>query len=225
MLAFATFTAVLGTLGTEQVAAHQIALSVIRTSFLPGAAVAEAASVLVGRALGRGLGRRSLAEADRAAQAALLTAVSFMAACGVVFAVAGGAIARGFTSDARVAHSARVLLGIAAAFQVLDAMYMVLRGSLRGARDVRVPALIGVAVIWTFVPTAAIVLGRVVGWGAAGGWLGFVGETGLGTALLAWRWRRGAWRQARMQGGCELGTLGATELIGIPPRASGKDLV
>jgi MATE family, multidrug efflux pump len=192
MLAFATFTAVLATLGAEQVAAHQIALAIIRISFLPGAAVSEAASVIVGQRLGR----RSLADADRATGAALAAAVTFMAACGIVFALAGGAIAHAFTRDEAVARVARTLLAIAAAFQVLDAISIVLRGALRGAKDVRVPALIGITVIWTCVPTAAIVLGRLAGWGSAGGWLGFVAETGLGAILFARRWRRGKWRDA-----------------------------
>ena len=192
MLAFATFTALLGTLGTEQIAAHQIALATIRTSFLPGTAVSEAASVLVGQALGR----RSLADADRTTRAALLLAVSFMATCGVLFALGGGVVVRAFTEDPAVAAIARRLLLIAAAFQVLDAVSIVLRGALRGARDVRVPALIGVAVVWTCVPTAALLLGRVAGWGAAGGWCGFVAETALGAALFAARWRHGSWRRA-----------------------------
>jgi MATE family multidrug resistance protein len=192
MLAFATFTAVLGTLGAGEVAGHQIALAIIRTSFLPGAAVSEAASVLVGQRLGR----RSLSDADRVARAALATAVTFMAACGIVFAVAGGPIARTFTDDGGVARVAQTLLLIAAAFQVLDAVAIVLRGALRGAKDVRVPAIIGVAVVWTCVPTAAVVLGRWAGWGAAGGWLGFLGETGLGAIFFARRWRHGSWRHA-----------------------------
>ncbi|HEY3818353.1 MAG TPA: MATE family efflux transporter [Polyangiaceae bacterium] len=192
MLAFATFTAVLGSLGAEQIAAHQIALATIRVSFLPGAAVGEAASVLVGQALGR----RSLAQADRATRAALTVAVAFMASWGVVFAVAGGWIVHFFTDDSAVAHVARTLLWIAAAFQVLDAANMVLRSALRGAKDVRVPALIGVAVVWTCVPTAALLLGRLGGLGSVGGWLGFVAETTLGAALFARRWKRGAWRLA-----------------------------
>jgi MATE family multidrug resistance protein len=192
MLAFATFTALLGTLGTEQIAAHQIALATLRTSFLPGTAVSEAASVLVGQALGR----RSLAEADRTTRAALVLAVSFMATCGIGFALFGGAIAHAFTSDDAVAKVARKLLLIAAAFQVLDAVSIVLRGALRGARDVRVPALIGVAVVWACVPTAALLLGRLAGWGAAGGWCGFVAETTIGSVLFALRWRRGPWRRA-----------------------------
>jgi MATE family multidrug resistance protein len=192
MLAFATFTALLGTLGTEQIAAHQIALATIRTSFLPGTAVSEAATVLVGQALGR----RSLADADRTTRAALLLAVSFMATCGVFFALGGGALARAFTDDTVVVAVARRLLLIAAGFQVLDAVSIVLRGALRGARDVRVPALIGVAVVWTCVPTAALLLGRVAGLGAVGGWCGFVAETTLGAVLFAARWRRGSWRGA-----------------------------
>ena len=192
MLAFATFTALLGSMGADQIAAHQIALATIRVSFLPGAAVGEAASVLVGQALGR----RSLAQAVRATRAALVVAVAFMAFWGVVFGVAGGAIARLFTDDPPVAHVARTLLWIAAAFQVLDATNMVLRSALRGAKDVRVPAFIGIAVVWTCVPTAAFVLGRLMGWGSAGGWLGFIAETAVGTLLFARRWRRGAWRLA-----------------------------
>ncbi len=192
MLAFATFTALLGTLGTEQIAAHQIALATIRTSFLPGTAVSEAATVLVGQALGR----RSLADADRTTRAALLLAVSFMTSCGVLFALGGGVLVRAFTDDPVVASIARRLLLIAAAFQVLDAVGIVLRGALRGARDVRVPPLIGVAVVWTCVPTAALLLGRIAGWGAAGGWCGFIAETTLGAILYAIRWRRGSWRRA-----------------------------
>jgi MATE family multidrug resistance protein len=197
MLAFVTFTALLGTLGIEQIAAHQIALAAIRTSFLPGTAVAEAASVLVGQALGR----RSLPDADRTTRAALLLAVGFMASCGVLFVVGGSTIVRAFTDDPVVARVARRLLWIAAGFQVLDAVSIVLRGALRGARDVRVPAVIGVAVVWTCVPTAALVLGRLAGWGAAGGWCGFVAETTLGAALFGARWRHGPWRRAYASGG------------------------
>jgi MATE family multidrug resistance protein len=192
MLAFVTFTALLGSMGAEQIAAHQIAMATIRTSFLPGVAVAEAASVMVGQALGRS----SLAEADQATRAALVLAVSFMALCGVVFAVAGGSIVRLFTGDAAVVRVATTLMWIAAGFQVLDATSIVLRGALRGAKDVRVPAVIGVAVIWTCVPTAAFVLGRIAGMGSVGGWIGFVGETTIGAALFLRRWRRGAWRLA-----------------------------
>jgi MATE family multidrug resistance protein len=191
LLAFNAFTAILGSIGAAEMAAHQIALVTIRTSFLPGIAVGEASCILVGRALGR----RLLPEADRANRAAITLAVGFMASCGVIFGVFGGAIARGFTSDTEVAAIARSLLLVAALFQVLDAFNVVLRGSLRGAEDVRVPAFLGIAIVWTCVPTAAFFLGKLAGWGALGGWCGFLGETILATILFGRRWSRGTWRE------------------------------
>jgi MATE family multidrug resistance protein len=190
LLAFTTFTAILGSIGVAEIAGHQIAMATIRTSFLPGIAVAEASCILVGRALGK----RDLAEADRANRAALLVAATFMALCGIVFAVAGRAIAHGFTKDPEVATIARHLLWVAAVFQVLDGVNIVLRGSLRGAKDVRAAAIIGIIVVWTCVPGAAYFLGKLAGWGAFGGWCGFVAETTVASVLFWIRWSRGAWR-------------------------------
>jgi MATE family multidrug resistance protein len=190
MIAFTTFTAILGSLGPTQIAAHQIALMVIRASFLPGVAVGEAASVLVEQALGR----RDLAAADRAARASLVVGIAFMAACAVVFATTGSSIAHAFTPDLVVARVATHLLWIAAVFQVLDAVNIVLRGALRGAKDVRAVAALGIAIVWGCGPTSAFLLGRLAGRGAVGGWCGFVAVTVLASALFRLRWRRGAWR-------------------------------
>jgi MATE family multidrug resistance protein len=190
LLAFTLFTVLIGGLGATEIAAHQLALATIRTSFLPGLAISEAACVMVGRALGAG----QMPDADRATIAALKLAAGFMAACGVVFAIAGGVIARAFTEDAAVAQTAQRLLWVAAVFQVLDAVNIVLRGALRGAKDVRFTAILGIAVVWTCVPTAAFFLGKLAGLGALGGWLGFIAETTIGAALFWHRWKRGAWR-------------------------------
>jgi multidrug resistance protein, MATE family len=192
MIAFATFTAVLSGISSQEMAAHQIALNVVRISFLPGFAVAEAASVLVGQALGR----RRLDQADSAVKSGLGLATAFMAVWGVIFALAGGVIAAFFTNDAEALAITRRLLLVAAAFQVLDAVNMVLRCSLRGAKDVRAVAAIGIATVWVFIPTSAFLLGRLAGLGALGGWIGFVGETTFGAALCWLRWKRGGWRTA-----------------------------
>lgn len=189
-MAFTAFTTILGSMRPEEMAAHQIALNVIRASFLPGVAVSEAASVLVARSLGKG----SLGEADRVTRSALALAVGFMSLCGIGFALFGARIAGVFSHDPLVVSMTRNLLLVAAVFQALDAVNMVLRGALRGAKDVRWVAIVGTTVVWIAVPGAALVLGRLAGLGALGGWLGFVLETTLASSLLWWRWSRGAWR-------------------------------
>jgi MATE family multidrug resistance protein len=191
-LSFTTLTAILGTLGAAQMAAHQITLNTIRASFLPGVAVAEAASVLVARSLGE----RRLREADRVARASLALGVGMMTACGVVFALFGAALAGAFADEPEVIDVARRLFLVASVFQAFDAVNIILRGALRGAKDVRWVAIVGTTVSWVSIPGAAFFLGRHLGWGAVGGWLGFVLETTIGAALLWRRWTRGPWRAA-----------------------------
>ncbi len=188
--AFTTFTAILGSFGAIQMAAHQITMSTLRASFLPGVAIAEAASVLVAQSLGR----RRLDEAERTTRAALLLGVGFMTGCGVVFGLFGATIAGAFSDDVEVIAIARRLFLVAAVFQTLDAVNMILRGALRGAKDVRWVAVVGTTIVWCAIPGTAFFLGRMLGWGAVGGWLGFVIETALGALVMGYRWSRGSWR-------------------------------
>jgi MATE family multidrug resistance protein len=190
LLAFTAFTAILGSLGAAEIAAHQVAMAIIRTSFLPGVAVAEAASVLVGKSLGE----RDLGKADEVTRTSIFLAAGFMTMCGVVFALFGNVIAGQFTPEGEVHHIVRRLLLVAAIFQTLDAVTIVLRGALRGAKDVRMVAVIGVSVAWICIPGAAYLLGKHAGLGAIGGWLGFIAETTLASSLFWFRWSRGAWR-------------------------------
>jgi MATE family multidrug resistance protein len=189
-LAFTTFTALLASMGAAEMAAHHIALNTLRASFLPGFAVSEAATVLVAR----NLGARNLAGADQSTRSALLLGVSFMTACGLLFALAGAWITRIFSEDPTVVVIARRLFIVAAVFQVFDAINMVLRGALRGAKDVHWVAVVGTTIVWVCVPGAAWILGRRLGMGALGGWFGFVLETTLGATVMWFRWTRGPWR-------------------------------
>lgn len=204
-LAFSTFTLVIGSMGAAEMAANQLAFNAIRVSFLPGFAVSEAACVLVGQALGR----KDREEADRVTHVALTLAMGFMMACGVVFITAGPSIARFFSDDPRVIRVAAKLLTVAALFQALDAANMVLRGVLRAAKEVRFVAITGTTVAWLCIPGAAWLLGRQFGWGAVGGWWGFVAETTFASTLLWLRWSRGSWRKQFDQY-CSRGDLPAT---------------
>lgn len=190
-LALVAFTAVLGALPQAQVAASQIAIAINRAAFLPGLAFGEAASVLVGQALGRG----DVKACDRAVAAAMHLALAYMAACGVGFLLFGSRLAAAFTADVAVEAVVAQLLQVAALFQLLDGVNLVMRGALRGAKDVRATAAIGICVLWACVPTAAVVLGRWAHMGVVGGWVGFVLSDGIAAAAFSWRFYRAPWRR------------------------------
>lgn len=188
---FLLLTAILAGLGAADAGAHQIVLQLSHLSFLPAHALAEAASVLVGNAVGAG--RFGLV--SQVARRALVLGAIYTAACTVVFALAAAPLARLLAGDdAALVAVTTTLIRISAAFLVADAANVIARGVLRGAGDVTYPALVGVVSAWLMTPPTAWLLGQVAGWGAPGGWLGLTGEIVLGAVVLWHRVVRGAWR-------------------------------
>ncbi|MBK8172954.1 MAG: MATE family efflux transporter [Sandaracinaceae bacterium] len=190
--AFALLATITSTMGSVQMAAHQIALQVIHFSFLPAFALGEAASVLAGNAVGARREELVL----KVARSAWWVAAAYTGACTIVFVVGATWIGSIFTDDVEVQHVVFVLLLIASAFQIADAANIVARGVLRGAGDVRVPALVGVVTAWLMSPPLAWLLGVVAHLGAAGAWLGLTAEIFLGAGFLWWRLLRGHWLAA-----------------------------
>jgi MATE family, multidrug efflux pump len=180
---FALLAAMVAAIGETEMAAHQIALRVIQFSFLPALAVSEAASVLVGQAVGAG--RRELAR--RVPRLALATAGSYTLACTLALAFGAPLIVSGFTDAAPLARAAVRLLYVAAVFQVFDGANMVARASLRGSGDVRFPAVVGVVTSWALTPPLTWLLGYRLRLGAFGGWIGLCAEIIVGALVLWWR--------------------------------------
>jgi len=193
MLAFAVLVAVLAGVGAKQLAAHHVALNLVRFAILPAFAVAEAGCVLVGQALGR----QHIGRADRYARVGVWLAAAVAALVGIGMIGAGAAITGALSDDPEVGRLVRRLLWLAALFLALDAVYLVHRANLRAAEDVRWPGLVGAALAWICIPGAALVLGRWAELGAVGAWLGFLAESALGAALLARRWGKSPFRRAK----------------------------
>jgi MATE family multidrug resistance protein len=187
--AFGTLTAIVASMGETQAGAHQIALQICHISFLPAFALGEAASVLAGQAVGAGEVRL----VRQVARHALIAAVAYTALCGATFALLAGRIARAFGSDPALIQATTALIYVAAAFQISDGASLVARSMLRGAGDVRYAAVVAVASSWVCTPPLAYALGRVLGLGAVGGWLGLCLEITVGAAILWWRFANGGW--------------------------------
>jgi multidrug resistance protein, MATE family len=190
--AFATLTLMISLFSEIEMASHQIALQVIHFSFLPALAVAEAAAVLAGQAVGAG--RYELV--NRVARMALWISWVYAFLCTAVFALAAESIAQSFTPDQAVILRATTLLHIAAVFQLFDAANIIARCTLRGAGDVRYSAIVGVVTSWLCTPTLTWILGRHYGLGAVGGWLGLCLEIFVTSGILWWRLERRGWTRA-----------------------------
>ena len=183
--AFATVGLMMGTLGTTEMAAHQVALNLASLTFMVPLGLGGAGAVLVGQAIGRG----DPAGMRRAAGAALALGVGFMTATMVAFVVAPAAFARIYSSEAVVVALAATLIPLAGLFQVFDGTQAVAVGILRGAGDTRWPMVINVLGFWLVGLPISVWLGFYAGYGPLGLWWGFVGGLAAVAVLLIWRVR------------------------------------
>ncbi len=176
--AFIIVALVMGYLGTVEMGAHQVALSLAALTFMVPLGVSSAAAVLVGRAVGRA----DAVGARRSAGAALLIGTGVMVISALVFLTIPELLARGFTTDASVIALASLLIPIAGVFQVFDGLQVVSIGVLRGVGDTRAPMIIAAIGYWLIGVPASAYLGLRAGLGAEGLWWGLV--VGLATVSL-----------------------------------------
>jgi MATE family multidrug resistance protein len=168
--AFGAIGLLMGVLGTIEMAAHQIAITLAAFTFMVPLGVGSAAAVRVGHAIGAGDEHRARA----AIGAAYLCGVGFMAMTAVAFLAAPQVLAHAFTGDARVVALAAVLIPIAGVFQVFDGGQAVGAGVLRGAGDTTAPLLVMLGAYWLVGVPVSAYLGFRTPMRAAGLWWGFV---------------------------------------------------
>lgn len=191
--AFLILTVLVARMSAVDAAAHQLVLHIINVSFLPAHALAEAAAVLVGQAVGAG--KDNLV--PRVAGRALAIGAGYATLCLVVLAVLGSSIASAMAAgDGALASRASTLVYVALAFLVADSANVIARGVLRGASDVRYAAIVGIATSWLTTPPLTLFLGVSLGLGVVGGWIGLAIEIVLGASLFWLRVWRGGWRPA-----------------------------
>ncbi|MBS1124226.1 MAG: Multi antimicrobial extrusion protein [Deltaproteobacteria bacterium] len=190
---FLILTVLVAGMSARDGAAHQMVLHLINVSFLPAHALAEAAAVLVGQAVGANKDALVPAVAKRA----LAIGAGYATFCLVAYLAVGGLITSAMSAgDAALAARATTLLHVGLAFIVADAANVIARGVLRGASDVRYAAVVGIATAWLTTPPLTWLLGVHWGLGAVGGWIGLALEIVVGAGVFWYRVYRGGWRPA-----------------------------
>jgi MATE family multidrug resistance protein len=187
VLVFGIAAVLAGRLGTESLAAHEVALQIAGTAFMVPLGVSSAGAVRVGQAIGR----RDPAGASRSGWTAISLGAGFMAISGLTMLFASGPMLGIFTSDRGVTATAETLLVAAAIFQVFDAIQVVASGALRGLGETQIPMYATLAAHWAIGLPIGYVMAFAAGQGVLGLWIGLCsGLVAAGIMLLAaWAWK------------------------------------
>jgi MATE family multidrug resistance protein len=170
---FAAAALLMGLIGTEALAAHQIAITTASILFMVPFGVSMAATVRVGHAVGR----RDADATRRAGLAAIALGMAFMAAMTLLVALVRHVIPLLFlgldtpASDTTL-QLAALLLAVGASFFIADGVQTVAVGALRGLNDTRMPLLFAAICFWLIGFSACWGLGFTAGLGPAGIWIG-----------------------------------------------------
>jgi MATE family multidrug resistance protein len=175
---FAGASVLIGWIGTNELAAHQIALNLSSISYMFSLGISAAATVRVGTALGR----KDIRNTRMAGISAIALICLFMAFFATVFIMFRDSLPGFYISETDVIVIASQILVVAGVFQISDGVQAVSAGMLRGAMDVNVPTVITFAAYWVVGIPVGYVLGIRMGFGVTGVWTGLF--MGLSTSAV-----------------------------------------
>lgn len=184
--AFAGAGIMIGWIGKEALAAHQIAISCASMAFMLPLGVSIACGIRVGEAWGGGNTHR--------VKAIFLSALAFGFALAsmvaTLFLVAGGWLASGFVDEPQVVEAAAAILVVVGLFQIFDGAQVTTLGALRGMSDVNVPMGITFVTYWIIALPVGYVFGFWLDFGAVGVWSGLALGLCCASVCLLARLRR-----------------------------------
>jgi Na+-driven multidrug efflux pump len=194
MLAFLVYTRIIARLGTDQLAAHSLALRSLEIAILPGFALGTAATALVGQYLGAG--RPDIAEA--VAKRVRFFAVCTLCTMAVLQFILAPYIVRIFVTDPEVIDTGTKLLRVFAFALPAMGVHASLSGALRGGGDVRYVLGTFTFTAWGIrVPMAAFMV-IVLSLGVPFAWLAAVTENWVRAGLILRRFATGKWKSMRV---------------------------
>lgn len=188
---FTVVTYLMGALGTEVLAAHQIILQTIIVIFMIPLGMSFATTIRVGQ----WSGQQNHAAARQAGYVGIGSGVVFM----IVMAIALLTFPQqviGLYIDVRAPENASLLtivmpmLTIAAIAQILDSVQKTTSGALYGLKDTRVPMFISFCTFWGIGLTSGYLLGFHFGLGGTGLWLGQSIGVAIAAGVFVWRFRQ-----------------------------------
>jgi MATE family multidrug resistance protein len=187
---FTAFFALIARLGTDILAANQIALQYMSISFMFGVAIGMATSSLVAQYLGA----KQADVAEKVGYRACLLAMAGMGIIGLSYLIAPTVLIRTFSAEESVITAGVTILRLVALYQVFDAVSIVLAGALNGAGDTRFTMLARALFAWgVFIPLVWVLIFPLET-GVWGAWLAALFYLGGLGAIYLIRFRSEHWR-------------------------------
>jgi len=180
---FSAAAVLMGWLGTDELAAHAVALQCASMAFMVPLGLSQATTVRVGLAYGA----RWPEGVRLAGWASIAVTLGFMSITCLTFVLLPHRVV-GLFLDAGAAHNqvalglAATYLGIAGLFQLADGTQVIAASTLRGLSDTKVPMLLALTGYWLVGMPIAYVLGFPLGLRGVGVWLGLA--AGLATVAV-----------------------------------------
>jgi MATE family multidrug resistance protein len=181
--AFSFAVIMIGWIGPNAQAAHQVALSIAAVTYMMASGLSAAASVRVGNQMGLKK-RDGVRIAGFSAFAMVLAFMGVMAICFVIFR---NYLPIFFSKEPEVITIASSLIVIAAFFQLSDGVQVVGLGALRGLKDVKIPTAITLLAYWGIGLPMSYLFGIFLHLGVQGIWYGLSLGLTMAAVLLFWR--------------------------------------
>ena len=175
---FAFAAVMIGWIGANELAAHQIAINLASITFMVGLGISIATTIRVGN----NLGKKDLQGIKNAGYSSLLIVAAIMGSFGVLFIILRNILPTFYIDDQNVIEIASSLIIIAAIFQVVDGLQVVGIGILRGLTDLKAPMIIAFIAYWVIGLPVAYLLGFTFDFGVEGVWISFI--VGLSIAAI-----------------------------------------
>lgn len=185
---FAIIPFMIAHLGAEVLGAHAIAINVDSLAFMVPLGIAQALTIKVAHAQGRGNPLEARQFCIAGFKLVLILGLS-MSALKVLFR---HDIASMFTSDPEIQMLAANLFLFAAALGAVDCLQMSCSGALRGYKDARIPLIIQITAFWIIAFPIAYSIALTDTWraplGVYGFWIGTVIAASIAATSLLIRW-------------------------------------
>ena len=170
-----------GSLGTVDQASNQIALNLASMTFMIAVGLGVAATIRVGNQKGL----QNYMDLRRISFSIFLQVFMIEFIFAILFFVFKNFLPTLYIDDEAVIKTAASLLLIAGLFQLSDGIQVVVLGALRGLQDVKIPTYLTFVAYWIIGFPVSFVLGKVLGFGSQGIWIGlFAGLTASAILLL-----------------------------------------